>query len=488
MRQTQTAVLIALAAATALATSVHADRGQIAADSAVLTSMYGDVQVRHGTGGYQPAKLNEVLAPSDGVKTGPSSRAEISLGEGGYVRMAENSQLLITHLDEDGTTSFQAVTGGVWVTIERVLGGSNKFEVRMPSAVASVKGTVFRCQVADDGTSETYVYEGEVDVAAGEEHLRVTPDRRCRVADDRQVALEQFDLSGDDEAAWVMYNRHRDIIRHLNNPGIIVGLREHGMKQRGAFVASKAIAEQLALHGLHGTSIADVDEASFSFNADGTIDWERPPRSDYCVIGDATLVQVRPLDGMFSARVRGDLRLVHNGDSEALTSIQVLVPGRGESEAEAVRDALTALGKRVGAGLAPRIIREMMQQKGGTVRIDISGGNRTSASGFRKLLTGINGVLRTAPLALPGGRISLAVVTQRTPEEIAQFIRNNAGEGLERVAAGERVIYVRFHQENGQTGNRPRPLLQHRKNDQEDGGPRVKPKSRPQFQWPRMNR
>jgi len=131
------------------------DRAQVAAQQATVTFLYGDVQVRHGTAGWTPAHLNEVLKPGDAIKTGADARAEVSVGRGGYVRMDEKSHLLITHLQSDGVTSFKALVGGIWVTIERALTGSSKFEVQMPSAVASVKGTVFRCYVSEDGECES---------------------------------------------------------------------------------------------------------------------------------------------------------------------------------------------------------------------------------------------------------------------------------------------------------------------------------------------
>ncbi len=444
-RRLASKTVVALLAVIALtATMATADRGQIATGQAVLTSMHGDVQVRHGAGGYAPAKLNEVLRPGDGVKTGASSRAEISVGEGGYVRMAANSQVLITALDSGGSTSFQALAGGLWVTLEKALGGSGTFEVRMPSAVASVKGTVFRCEVAEDATSETYVYEGSVDVEAGAERFEIEPDQRLRVRPGMRGSVARFNLSGDDEAAWVMYNRHRDIIKHLGDPTISVALRERQMPEEAASASSAAIAEQLALHGLRSASIAELDGSEFEFRPDGTIHWTRQPRSDYCVIGDVTLEQLRSTEAGWSARVAGDIRLVENGDREALTSISVRVPGVGQDMKGAVGAALDHLGRRVGAGLAPRIIREMMQLQPGTVRVDISGGTRELVSQMRRAIVGSEGVLRTAPLVLPGNRISLAVITDLSPDEIARIIETRGGEQVEDVLAGDRVVFVRF--------------------------------------------
>ncbi len=439
-----TAVLV-LVTLSVLAGVACAQRGQVAANQAVLTSMYGDVQTRHGTAGYRAARLNEVLVPGDGIKTGASSRAELTIGGGGYVRMDENSQVLVTAIAAGGTTTFQTIVGGIWVTIERALTGAGKFEVRMPSAVASVTGTVFRCEVGADGQSSTYVYEGEVQVDADGQVLRVAPNERCHVPRNMRAVIERFNLAGDDEAAWVMYNRHRDIVSRLGDPQIIVALREDGLTEMGAWLASRAVAAQLALHGLQSTSVVEAGVTDFSFNDDGTIRWGRKPMADYCVIGDVSLVQVREVNpGLFSARVSADIRLVRDGEGTALTSITATVPGLGATTREAVMAALASLGRRVGQGLAPRIIREMMEQSTGVVRIDISGANRDQLAHLRQLVMRLNGVLRTAPLVLPGDRVSLAVVTQLTPRELGRALHEAAGDALQVVLAGEHVLYVQF--------------------------------------------
>lgn len=428
-----------------VAISAYAQRGQIAANQAVVTSKHGDVQTRHGAGGYQPAKLNEVLVPGDGIKTGANSRAEISIGQGGYVRMDANSQILVTSLGSNGVTSFQAIVGGVWVTIERALAGASKFEVRMPSAVASVTGTVFRCEVDENGQSQTWVYEGEVDVVAGEQQVRVEPDEYCVVPPNLRAVVDRFSLQGDDEAAWVMYNRHRDIVSHLGDPQIIVALREEGLREEGAFLASQEVAAQLALHGLQSTSVQEAGITDFSFNPDGTINWRRRPSSDYAVIGDINLVQVRPVgDHLYSVRIAADVRLVRSGDRDPLTSIQVTLPGAGPTTSQAVRVALEALGRRVGAGLAPRIIRELMQGQPGLVRVDVAGADRQQLGGVMRTIRGLDSVLRTAPLVLPGDRVSLAVVTSLSAEELGAALREVAADAVETVLAGDRVLYLRL--------------------------------------------
>ncbi len=493
MKATRLTAIATLAALALLVAVAPADRAQVATNQAVLTSVCGDVQTRHGTGGYHPARLNEVLEPGDGIKTGASSRAELSVGEGGYVRMAESSQVLVTALDASGTTSFQHVVGGIWVTIERTLGGASKFEVRMPSAVASVTGTVFRCQLGEEGNCDTYVYEGEVEIEAGDQRMRVTPDERCRVPRDLRTVVERFNLTGDDAAAWVMYNRHRDIVRHLGDPQIIVALREQDLSELGAYLASRAVAGQLALHGLHSTSVVEAGVTDFSFNPDGTISWGRTPTADYCVIGDVGLEQLRRLNGeLFSARVKSDIRLVRDGEAQSLTAIEATVPGVGRNEREAVMAALAALGRRVGAGLAPRIIRELMQAQAGTVRIDIAGADRDQIAHIRRFVESLDGVMRTAPLLLPGDRVSLAVVTQMTAQQLGAALQRAAGDAIQVVLAGDRVLYLRSAQAAGQGAGQQRPGTGSQAHasprgqvGNEPAAPPQRPRAQPRVHWPR---
>ena len=63
------------------------ERRQVAADSAVVTSMYGDVSVRHQTGGWRAAEVNAVLRSGSAIRTGKDSRAELAIQGGGQIRL-----------------------------------------------------------------------------------------------------------------------------------------------------------------------------------------------------------------------------------------------------------------------------------------------------------------------------------------------------------------------------------------------------------------
>lgn len=465
MKTVMARVLPVLVAILLAGTLTLGDRAQIATDSAVVTSLYGSVQVRHGTAGYTTAKLNEALKSGDAIKTGADSRAELGLGNGGYVRLDESSQLLLTHIQSDGKTSFQALMGGVWVTLENALTGNSRFEVNMPSAVASVKGTVFRCEVGEDGESDTFVYEGEVEVTAGDEILRVKPNESTRVLRGLKLAMHHMDLSGDDEKPWVTYNRHRDIIRHLGNPTVMVALSERGIEtEHGAYLGSSALAFELKRHGIVGASVTGADEAKFTVAADGLVKWREHPTEDYCIVGTVSIRQVSELKpGVFSARVAGKAILVEDGNRTPISTVDAMLPGTGDSEAAAVADALKRLGKRLGEELAPRLIKDLMTQRGGALRIDVTGGTREQIAHMRQVIVGIKGVIRTAPLRLSGGRFSLVVAGGLDADELAGAIKQRGGDMLETVRVYNRVIYVRFKQVAGEAQTRPqgnRPHVQ----------------------------
>ncbi len=438
------------------------DRAQLAADQAVVTSTYGDVQVRHGTAGWSAARLNEVLKPSDAIKTGADSRAEVTIGRGGYVRMDESSHLLITHLQAGGLTSFKALLGGIWVTIERALTGSSKFQVQMPSAVASVKGTVFRCEVAEDGESATYVYEGEVEVTGDREPVSVAQSQLVRIRPGATVAAAPLDLDADDLKPWVQYNRCCDILRYTGNPSILVALTEDGVAgEDGLFLASQALAHSLRRLGFVAASLSKANLPGISVGDDGLIRWRQQPHADYAVLGRVEADEPTELaDGTLSARLQGTALLVKPADREPILTVTSVASAHGTSRQQAVSAALVALGARLGADLGPRTIRETMARHGGAVRVSIIGsGDRAQIALLHRLLAETPGVVRVAPLAMPGSRVSLAVAGQLSPERIAAALPRYAGQLVESVQVADHTVFVRLKRappsRPGPQGQRP---------------------------------
>jgi len=70
-------------------------------------------------------------------------------------------------------TSIEVTTGRIWASVEKLKPGS-KFEVKTPSAVATVRGTAFEISVAPDGTTTVKTTEGEVLVQSQGQQQSVT--------------------------------------------------------------------------------------------------------------------------------------------------------------------------------------------------------------------------------------------------------------------------------------------------------------------------
>jgi len=470
MKAYRTRVLAVLAASVLTTSLSFGDRAQVATNQAVITSMYNTVQVRHGTAGWSDAKLNEVLKPTDAVRTGEDSRAELTIGRTGYIRLDENSHLLITHLDEAGTSSFKALIGGVWVTLAKALGGSSKFEVEMPSAVASVKGTVFRCDVDDEGDSSTYVYEGDVELRANDKRVKLTPAQWARVPRGlKKILLQNMNLQEDDQRPWVAYNRHRDILPHLGDPRIIVALTE-GAREPGksSFIASQALAGMLRRLGFKGASVTKADAGKLSMDRNGWLQWRQKPSATYCIVGKIATEPVRKLsNGGFSMQARGSAVLLQIGKREPLATVTSSASGIGNTAEKAESTALSALGARLGTELSRWIIRAVMSKQGQGVRIDFTGATREQIYALHMAARQSAGAARVVPVRMPAGRLSLVVPGKVQPAVLARFIQARLGNLAEDVKVQGQAIKVKFRSipspqrpkiKPGQRpGHRPRP-------------------------------
>ncbi len=132
-----------------------------------VTFPLGTVQVQTASNpGWTQVALNQEVFVGDRIQTQVKSRCEITLNGGGKFRIGEQAeveltQASVTALQKDfGAT---VSTGQVWVAAKAAFGESKNVAVRVPTAVAAIRGTKYRT-VADTAESSFLVYEGEVDV------------------------------------------------------------------------------------------------------------------------------------------------------------------------------------------------------------------------------------------------------------------------------------------------------------------------------------
>ncbi len=141
--------------------------GAKATPIARVTYYTGDFRVQQpGRDAWKKAVINESLKSGEKVKTYDESRGEVAFADGSIIRIDANSNLDIVELKRDkaGQTAQAKVwSGKVWASVNKA-SKKTKFELESPTAVAAVRGTVFRMSVAEDMTTKVAVYAGEVKV------------------------------------------------------------------------------------------------------------------------------------------------------------------------------------------------------------------------------------------------------------------------------------------------------------------------------------
>lgn len=220
---------------------------QAAAPAGSIRTIVGTAQVNPALhAGWKAARAGMKLFTSDQVRTDPESSLEIAWENGGLLRIAEASVMTISgpadSLSEaaPGTTLLK---GRIWANMKKIASTERKFGISTPTAVAAIRGTVFRVDAGVDSSTDVLVYEGKVAVGPGEALQKAgvrPPDSSGRremegpgeVEGPKEVTLQewvtivagqqirvertgtfktwQFDASSDSLDAWVKSNLERD--------------------------------------------------------------------------------------------------------------------------------------------------------------------------------------------------------------------------------------------------------------------------------------
>ncbi len=165
----------------------------------------GEVRLLHAEQEiWVPAKTKMPVYVGDKINTQAESRCEIKLTDGSIIRIGENSQFdFEKSLLTSKKRSFEAslAQGKVWANIVSLVWGE-KFEIKSPTAVCAIRGTVYSFEA--DSTTRVAVYHGQVDVGptqALREQLQQTPRPAgppqqipgpTQVPGPYQVSLEQW--------------------------------------------------------------------------------------------------------------------------------------------------------------------------------------------------------------------------------------------------------------------------------------------------------
>jgi hypothetical protein len=114
-----------------------------------------DVFVKSPDGEWKSAKDGMVILPGDEVKTAPQSSVDVLMDGGatGRIEIKEGSLFRIQKAETDATTGDKSTIidlalGKILVKVESIK-GNGKFEVRTPTALTGVRGTIFEVSVKE---------------------------------------------------------------------------------------------------------------------------------------------------------------------------------------------------------------------------------------------------------------------------------------------------------------------------------------------------
>lgn len=219
---------------------VRKEQLQSPATRAVITFLEGEVQYRHHNNDrFATARPNVILYPGAEVTTGDKSRVELVLDDRSVLRLAAKSHLKIVQLaaapEPDkvaraSQASFDFSLGSVWTKVTKAVSGRSRFELKFPTSIAGVQGTVYRASVAASGETALRVYEGLVQVR-GMPPERIGPP--VEIQGPTQISMEawiklvhanqELTVSADgkpseprpsvdkpQDRAWVNWNQQRD--------------------------------------------------------------------------------------------------------------------------------------------------------------------------------------------------------------------------------------------------------------------------------------
>ena len=150
-------------------------RNQWAIEPARVTAVSGTVELSSDGGKtWNPAQPGAAVAANDLLRSGVASRAEVTLANGSVLLLSESSQLTASRLEVNRKTGARRTQ--LKVIIGDVLGEivpkdekkkEESFEIDSAKSSISIRGTVLKVGVSEEGASRISMFEGKTEVTAG---------------------------------------------------------------------------------------------------------------------------------------------------------------------------------------------------------------------------------------------------------------------------------------------------------------------------------
>ena len=153
---------------------------EIAGGSATVSFLAGKAWVKPDEAAAEkPLAADSQVLPGNIVRTGKGSRMEIELPDGSFLRFDENTSFVVlasafAEKEKRRDVRVRMILGKAWARVSRLLLGRGRFAIETPTAVAGVRGTVYRLNLNRDRSAVVKVYDGEVEVRRREQQQAET--------------------------------------------------------------------------------------------------------------------------------------------------------------------------------------------------------------------------------------------------------------------------------------------------------------------------
>jgi hypothetical protein len=139
-------------------------------DQAKVTFLQGKAEaLSKGQAAWKSLRVGSLLTKEDEVRTGEKTRIEIQLPDRSILRFDQRTTFKMVTVffnAQDGSrdVKVEMAAGKTWANVRKVFGAQKTFEVASANAVAGVRDTIWRMNVANDQSTLIRVYEGTVEV------------------------------------------------------------------------------------------------------------------------------------------------------------------------------------------------------------------------------------------------------------------------------------------------------------------------------------
>jgi len=144
----------------------------------------------------------------DTIETGEGGRVEIALTSGTLLRLGESSRVTLKEEVPQKAFNARLLLGNVWARVHKLVSGET-FQIETENAVAGVRGTEFRVEVAPQKEDLVRVYEGVVQVDGSGWSHRVEAAHELRFRRERPDGPRAFDASSEKGHRFMDWVRSR---------------------------------------------------------------------------------------------------------------------------------------------------------------------------------------------------------------------------------------------------------------------------------------